>query len=196
MSWLAWQNVMVVSGNAGRNFSPPRPPCPVTTTLTHHPNCFAPCFFRRFAARLAYCCPASFWFSIPPIAFAHRSTHAFAHCFCSTLLNLAPPFRPLLCSSHSLLASSLTFTPLLIIIFTNKQILHRGKLHQGLCEDDDRREINIGGERGQVPRPRRGCVWRGLSTTRGRNNSHRPPPTTVPSLQSSTTSTTTTRRSR
>ena len=103
ISWLACQKVMVVSGNAGRNFSPPRPPCPVTITLTHHPNCFAPCFFRRFAARLAYCCPASFWFSIPPIAFAHRSTHAFAHCFCSTLLNLAPPFRSSLWSSLVLL---------------------------------------------------------------------------------------------
>ena len=151
MSWLAWQKVMVVSGNAGRNFSPLRPPCPVTITLTHHPNCFALCFFCRFAARLAYCCPASLCFLIHPlpsliallmlllIAFAPRSSISllpFAPCF-------APPIRSSLRPSLLLLASSLTFTPLLIIIFTNKQILHRGKLHQGLCEDDDRREVNI-----------------------------------------------------
>ena len=111
ISWLAWQKVMVVSGNAGRNFSPPHPPCPVTITLTHHPNCFAPCFFCRFAARLAYCCPASLCFFDSPIAFAHRSAHAFAHCFCSTLLNLAPPFRSSLSSPFSLLALPLPFAP-------------------------------------------------------------------------------------
>ena len=114
ISWLAWQKVMVVSGNAGRNFSPLRPPCPVTITLTHLPNCFAPCFFRHFAARLAYCCPASLCFLIHPlpsliaplmlllIAFAPRSSISllpFAPCF-------APPIRSSLRPSLSLLFSS------------------------------------------------------------------------------------------
>ena len=121
---------MVVSGNAGRNFSPLRPPCPVTITLTHLPNCFAPCFFRHFAARLAYCCPASLCFLIHPlpsliaplmlllIAFAPRSSISllpfaprFGPPLCSSpsLLPFAPPFR----SPLSLLASPLTFTHLL-----------------------------------------------------------------------------------
>ena len=130
MSWLAWQKVMVVSGNAGRNFSLPCPPCPVTITLTHHPNCFAPCFFRRFATRLAYCCPASLCFSIHPlpsliaplmlllIAFAPRSSISLLR----FAPRLAPPFSSSLCPYLSLLpfaprfaplASPLTFTHLL-----------------------------------------------------------------------------------
>ena len=111
ISWLAWQKVMVVSGNAGRNFSPLRPPCPVTITLTHLPNLLRSlllsslcCSSRLLLSRLAL-------FFDSPIAFAHRSAHAFAHCFCSTLLNLAPPFCPLLCSSHSLLALLLPCAP-------------------------------------------------------------------------------------
>ena len=132
MSWLAWQKVMAVSGNAGRNFSIPCPPCPVTITLTHHTICFATCFFCRFAPHLTHCCrPALLYFSICPlppliallmlllITFAARSSNSllpFAPCF-------APPIRSSLHSSLLLLASSLTFTPLLIIIFTNKQIL-------------------------------------------------------------------------
>ena len=143
ISWLAWQKVMVVSGNAGRKFSPPRPPCPVTITLTHHPNCFAPCFFRHFAARLAYCCPASLCFLIHPlpsliaplmlllIAFAPRSS--------ILLLPFAPRFAPPLCSSLLLLpfarpfrswlhlSLSLIFLLIIGLDFTTRADSSRGK---------------------------------------------------------------------
>ena len=121
--------------NAGRNFSLPCPLCPVTITLTHHPNCFAPCFFRRFAARLAYCCPVSLCFSIHPlpsliaplmlllIAFAPRSSISllrfaprlappFSSSLCPylSLLPFAPRFAPPFCSSLSLVPFAPSFT--------------------------------------------------------------------------------------
>ena len=113
MSWLAWQKVMVVSGNAGRNFSPPRPPCPVTITLTHPSELLRSLLLPSLCSSSHPSLSPLLCFSIrslplliaPLTAFAHRSAHAFATRFAPPF---APPFRSSLCSS---LCSSLSLVP-------------------------------------------------------------------------------------